>query len=107
MAPLSYMEVTQRALITLGISHGIHLSREADTYTVTLYLLRREGFVGNSKYCRDCAVNNVSENVYNFLDKVQLLPIGTPIPGKSNVCVAVNETATERVCKFGLHLELS
>ena len=59
MAPLSYMEVTQRALITLEISHGVHLSQEDDTYTATLYLPRHEGFVGDSKCCRDCAVNNV------------------------------------------------
>ena len=98
--PVSYMEIVQRAFLQLGISHGIHLSKENDTFTATFYLPRHDGFNGSSKCCRDCAVNFVSKMAYNYLKGVQLLPIDTPIPSESNVCVTANKRAGEEVRKF-------
>ena len=96
----SYMEITQRALLQLGISHGIQLLHEDDTFTASIFLPRHEKFDGESKCCRDCAVHSVSKKVYNYLAGHHLLPMGTPMPLENIVCYAATENFGEEVSKF-------
>ena len=94
------MAITQRALLQLGISHGVQVFQEDNSFTASFFLPRHEGFNGDSKYCSDCAVNTASEKVYNYLKGLHLLPMGTLTPLRNVVCNAAIKSAVEEVSKF-------
>ena len=94
---ISYTEITRRALLKLGISHGVHIPHKNDSFTATFYLPRHKGFDEDSKCCQYCTVNTVSEKAYNYLKEHQLLPIGMPTPGENNVRAAATRSFCVKV----------